>query len=201
MSPARLSAAMMLLAVATFSAAPLDGSEFTDEVRRALDSADGVTPAEDAAGAVDGTVTGTFSFHTGQDNPPWWQVDLGADCRIGLVRIYAPHYSERLTNFRLLVSDDGQSWATVHAHGATTNDDRLFDVVLHDVDARYVRVTASGHTWMHLDEVMIFAPGEQQTNLALRRPCSQSSVSSWSTARCRGRPPATGDWRSTRLGG
>ena len=36
-------------------------------------------------------------------------------------------------------------------------------------------------TWMHLDEVQVFAASDQQTNLALRQPCSQSSSSNWSS--------------------
>ncbi len=182
-----------VLAGMVLSAVRLDASDFTDEIRRVMTSTGPVAPEEDAPGAVDGKITNYYSFHTGQDNPPWWQVDLGREQPIALVRIYSPHFSERLTKFRLLVSGDGNSWKPVYTHGTTSNETKRFDVELKDVEARYVRIAASTHTWMHLDEVMVFGPGDRRTNLALRRPCSQSSTSSWSSRSVA--PSVQSDWR------
>ncbi|HYW79187.1 MAG TPA: discoidin domain-containing protein, partial [Thermoguttaceae bacterium] len=172
---------------------PLHASDFSDEVQRALTSTGGIISTEDAPGAADGKITNAFSFHTGQDDPPWWQVDLGRPTSIALIRIYSPHYSERITKFRLLVSNDGQSWKTVYTHGTTTNEMKRFDVALQDVEARYVRIAASIPTWMHLDEVMVFGPGDRHTNLALGQPCDQSSTSRWSSRSVA--QPQTRDWR------
>ncbi len=167
-------------------------ADFTMEVQRRLTN-ETILPAEDAAGAVNEKITGRFSFHTSEDNPPWWQVDLGEMKPIGLVRIYTSHLSERLSEFRLLTSRDAESWETVHSHGTLTNDDECIEVRLDDIRARYIRVEASDRTWMHLDEVQVFAPNDTQTNLALNQPCNQSSVSEWSNRSVVLPPP---DWRS-----
>ena len=37
-----------------------------------------VAAYQDAAGACDGVKNGKYSFHTGHEPNPWWQVDLGA---------------------------------------------------------------------------------------------------------------------------
>jgi len=191
--PARVFVTALLLTAIAVSVTSLEASEFADEVKRLLASKGPITPEEDAPGAVDGKITNDYSFHTGQDDPPWWQVDLGEPKTLAHVRIYSPHVSERMTKFRLLASGDGHDWETVYEHGKATNDDKRFDIALPNVSTRYLRIAASRHTWMHLDEVMVFGPGDEQTNLALRRPCSQSSATHWSS---RSAPrSAQGDWR------
>jgi hypothetical protein len=42
----------------------------------------------DAAGAVNGLLTGTYGFHTGHDDPPWWMVDLEEPYRLSSVWIF-----------------------------------------------------------------------------------------------------------------
>ncbi|MGM0490736.1 MAG: discoidin domain-containing protein, partial [Planctomycetota bacterium] len=171
----------LVIAAVAASSFPASASEFVAEVQRLLSSGGTVVPAEDAAGGADGKLTGRYGFHTGQDNPPWWQVDLGSVKSIGLIRIHTPHYSERLAKFQLLASDDGAEWETVHTHGALTNEDKRVEVRFGDLRARYIRIAAASRTWMHLDEVRIFAAGHERTNLALNQPCRQSSVSNWSS--------------------
>jgi formylglycine-generating enzyme required for sulfatase activity len=193
MIPVRLFITALLLTATALSVTSLEASEFTDEVKRLFASKGPIAPEEDAPGAVDGKITNYYSFHTGQDNPPWWQVDLGEPKAVAHVRIYSPHVSERMTKFRLLASGDGHDWETVYEHGKATNDDKRFDIALPNVSTRYLRIAASSRTWMHLDEVMVFGPGDKKTNLALRRPCSQSSATHWSS-RSAPRSPQ-GDWR------
>ena len=168
----RLSVSALFLAAIALPVTSLQASEFADEVQRLLASKGSIAPEEDAPGAVDGKITNYYSFHTGQDNPPWWQVDLGESKAVAHVRIYSPHVSERMTEFRLLASGDGHDWETVYEHGKATNDDKKFDIALPNVSMRYLRIAASSRTWMHLDEVMVFGPrsGDEKTNLALRRP-------------------------------
>ena len=167
----RLSIAAFLLTATALSITLLEASEFTDEVKRLLASKGPIAPEEDAPGAVDGEITNYYSFHTGQDDPPWWQVDLGESKVVAHVRIYSPHVSERMSKFRLLASGDGHDWETVYEHGKATNDDKRFDVALPNVSTRYLRIAASSRTWMHLDEVMVFGPrgrAEQLRGLVLR---------------------------------
>jgi len=47
------------------------------------------------------------------------------------------------------------------------------------VSARFVRLTLPGRTYLHLDEVEVYA-ADSETNVALGRPAVQSSVSEWS---------------------
>jgi hypothetical protein len=56
-------------------------------------------------------------------------------------------------------------------------------VALHDVSARYVRLQLRDSTWLHLDEVQVFGTADPTVNLALHKPATQSSLSSWSRKR------------------
>ena len=47
-----------------------------------------VSPEEDAAGAVDGIITGKWGFHTAVEKAPYWQVDLGNSVPIEKIVIY-----------------------------------------------------------------------------------------------------------------
>jgi formylglycine-generating enzyme required for sulfatase activity len=141
-------------------------------------------PAEDAAGAVDGVIDGSFSFHTSQDEAPFWQVDLGAPEPISAVIVYnSAHMPARAANLRVLLSADGASWSEVYAHDGTPfvgADGSPLKVPLSNQLARHVRIQLPGPTWLHLDEVQVLSAGGE-TNLALRKPATQSSTSQWST--------------------
>jgi len=45
-----------------------------------------VTTHDDAAGGCDGVTNGKWGFHTGEQENPWWQVDLGATLPLAQVR-------------------------------------------------------------------------------------------------------------------
>ena len=94
---------MTLVASATPSddgAAPVSNPEqieadwLRQEVVRNLPSASNtlaggaVSTHQDAAGGCDGVKDGTFGFHTGSDQEPWWQVDLGESLPLDRVVIY-----------------------------------------------------------------------------------------------------------------
>lgn len=69
-----------------------------------------------AARAVDGNTNGDYGAnsvtHTADEFQPWWQVDLQASRTLNKVVISnrTDCCSERLSNFKLLVSDDGSNW-------------------------------------------------------------------------------------------
>ncbi len=154
--------------------------------------------ALDAGGAVDGRKDGRYAFHTGQEPNPWWQVDLGERRAIGRIVVYnrldyAPGL-HNADNLIILTSDDGQTWTpchdnrgqhfggltsgkplTVHfADGSSPGDDAL--------RARYVRlqIRSDEPIFFHLDEVEIFGIDDPDTNIAVRCPARQSSLSIWS---------------------
>jgi hypothetical protein len=143
-----------------------------------------VLPEEDAAGAVDGQIRGRFSFHTGQDENPYWQVDLGEVYELSRVAVYNPHVPERTARMRLLLSDEGTTWRCAYQHDDTPplgeGGRPPFVIPLDQQRARFVRIQVPGRIWLHLDQVQVMA-ADGQTNLALGKPATQSSTSQWST--------------------
>lgn len=172
--PAVLTASVAKLSAET-PAAPdawklaLTGAERVDKVIR---------PEEDAAGAVDGDIRDGFGFHTGEDDRPFWQVDLGRSQPLGRIVIHNRHQPERAARLQVLLSDDGAQWRTVYDHNGQPTP--LIECALERAAARYVRLQLPRRGYLHLAEVQVFAPGETN-NLALRRPATQSSSSPWST--------------------
>lgn len=177
-----------LLFVLAVSCSPAARAE-TDSWQAALEqvrrSSRAILPEEDAAGAVDGQITGSFAFHTAEDEEPFWQVDLEAVESIQRVVIYnTGHAPERALRLALLLSEDGTRWREVYRHDGTpfvgAGDSEPLTVPLAGTRARYVRIALPGRTWLHLDEVQVVAT-DGTTNLALGKPATQSSVSQWST--------------------
>jgi capsular polysaccharide biosynthesis protein len=122
------------------------------------------TPAQDAAGAVDGTPNGTAKFHTELERDPWWRVDLGHASEITEIRVYNRSDDTqlgRLKHLTLAVSNDDISWRDV----ARKTDDTIVGGI-HSapysftprgkIIARYVRVLAPGRTYLHLDQVEVY---------------------------------------------
>ncbi len=147
-----------------------------------------LTTAEDAAGACDGWKDGQWGFHTGLDAEPWWQVDLQTPTQLDRVVVYNRcDAASRADQLSILVSVDGRSWNRVYRHAGPTfygaTDGRPLVVPLKGVAARYVRCTIPGPAYLHLDEVEVYAAADPATNIALNKPCDQSSLSQWS------RPP------------
>lgn len=161
-----------------------------------------LTPADDAAGGCDGVTNGRWGFHTAVESEPWWQVDLGAVAPLRDVCLWNRADNEsaamRASRFRLLLSEDGQTWRLAYEHPGTVfygyrmPDRWPLRVPLTNAVARYVRVQLPGVTALHLDEVEVHELSANAPNIALKRPAEQSSLSEWSVAHARvGREP---DW-------
>lgn len=160
-------------------------------VASAAGKAGAVKPEEDAAGGVDGVINGKWGFHTDNETNPWWQVDLGEIKALGLVRLYnREELAARNARLRLLLSTDGREFQMVFANSGLVfkghSDGKPLEISLTNAEARFVRLALEGKSYLHLDEVQVFAPGFTN-NLALGRPATQSSVSQWSV---RHEPPA-----------
>jgi hypothetical protein len=138
-------------------------------------AARGATPAQDAAGAVNGRPDGRAKFHTAIERDPWWQVDLGAATRIAEIRIFNtmdPKLRDQFRRFRIEIGFDHASWVDVF----TTETD--LDVGGIDGNpfiwrpelsawGRFVRITALGETALHLDQVEVYGPaGAQDARLS-----------------------------------
>lgn len=149
------------------------------------------TPAEDAAGACDGLKDGRWGFHTGLDAEPWWQVDLGDAVAIDRVVVYNRcDAASRADHLAILISQDGTAWKQVYVHSGPTfygaTDGKPLTVPLHGAVARFVRCTIPGQGFLHLDEVEVYPASNPSHNIALGKPCNQSSLSQWSRPAYRG---------------
>ena len=153
-----------------------------------LDAAGAVTVEQDAAGAVDGIKSGKWGFHTQIDDQPWWQVDLQQEFSLDRIVMYNRcdgGFAARTDRIQVLLSDDGQQFQPVYQHDGTTFFGKTggppLQVSLDGATARYVRLQLPGRSYFHLDEVEIYAR-DCQTNVAFRKPATQSSISQWSSA-------------------
>ncbi len=153
-----------------------------------LDSTSKVTVDQDAAGAVDGIKNGKWGFHTRIEDQPWWQVDLQQQFPLDRIVIYNRcdgGFAARADRIQILLSDDGQQFRRAYQHDGSTFFGHAggppLSVSLDGTTARYVRLQLPGQDYFHLDEVEIYAR-DCQTNVAIRKPATQSSISQWSSA-------------------
>jgi hypothetical protein len=137
---------------------PADQSSIGVEVR-------GLTAVEDAAGAVNGQITGTAQCHTAWEDRPWWEVDLGASCLVYEVRLFNrvddPSLRQNLGAFQIETADGDGAWGVVYCNeGAATiggaDGDPLILRLAQPIVARRLRVTALGHTCLQLDQVEVY---------------------------------------------
>ncbi len=149
-----------------------------------------VAPEQDAAGAVDGVKDGKWGFHTGEDEKPWWQVDLQKKVALGHLLIYnrcddVPA-AARAARVQVLLSDDGRQWKHVYQHDGRVffgqSDGKPLRVPLAGVRARFVRLQLPSRGYLHFDEVEVYPQAPQESrNIALGKPATQSSTGEWST--------------------
>jgi predicted DNA-binding protein (UPF0251 family) len=159
------------------------------------------TTRDDASGGCDGVTNGKWGFHTGEQENPWWQVDLGEVLPLAQVRLWNRSDNDgsakRAARFQLLLSDEGKNWRQVYQHDGTVfygyhmPDRSPLVVKLTNAAARFVRIQLPGKTFLHLDEVEVIRAG-QWKNVARNKSADQSSVSQWSVAH---RVAKEADWR------
>ena len=137
----------------------------------------------DAAGAVDGSVSEPWGFHTGLDVNPWWQVDLQVPVKVDRVVVHnrSGNFQDRTLTLQLLVSRDGKTWQKQYQNSGTKfgSAGAALTVPCGGCEARFIRVQLAVKQYLSLNEVQVFAVGSQE-NVALHRPATQSSVSEWS---------------------
>jgi hypothetical protein len=122
-----------------------------------------LSPEENARGAVSGFYTGSFQFHTGLDNNPWWEVDLQELHDISEIRIFnrIDSGSERASHIAVLTAAAEGEWQEIFRR----IDDEPFGGIdgnhlsirpASPVRARYVRIIVLAISFLHLDQVEIF---------------------------------------------
>jgi hypothetical protein len=130
----------------------------------------GATTKEDAGLVVGGTFTGTYNCHTGEDNEPWWQVDLLEVHDIRQIQIFnrvdTQTFRQRASCFSLEASTDGKQWTILYR----TSEPLLFGGVdghpliwrnQTPCAARYVRLRLLNRTLLHIDAVEIYLEAHQ----------------------------------------
>ena len=116
----------------------------------------------DAGGAVNGMVTGTFGFHTGHDDPPWWMVDLEASYRLNEIWIFNRlDVPSNMQHFRIFISTNGREWPLLVEVQSDGNfggawGEPLIITIGGETMARFLRIELGGPGVLHLDQVKIF---------------------------------------------
>ncbi len=148
----------------------------------------GRSTAQDAAGAVDGIVTGKFQFHTAEEMDPWWSVDIGGTALVAKIKIFNRSESEslaaRLLPFSVMLSLDGKTWSTVHTQRAGPApggaDGKPLVIELSPlVPGRQIKVQKHGYGFLHLDQVEVFGspPTAGKSEMPPEKPhsCTQAT--------------------------
>lgn len=117
----------------------------------------------DAQRAVDGNTNnaywGSSVTHTAFQDNAWWQVDLGKDENIGLVRLYNRGDGEvasRLSNFDVVLTNN-QGQEVERKHYDSLNGQPVLDIKIPALTARFVRVELKErNTPLSLAEVEVY---------------------------------------------
>jgi len=121
-----------------------------------------LTPDENSRGAISGFCTGGFQFHTGANDHPWWDIDLGAITPVHEIRLFnrLDECAERSARFIISASDDGDKWAEVFTRTDPTPfggaDGKPFSWTPAELATRYIRITLTDAPFLHLDQVAIY---------------------------------------------
>jgi hypothetical protein len=140
-------------------------------------SVDGEASRVVAAGAAS-----EFAFHTGEEEAPWWQLDLGAVCPIELIVIHnrLRILQDRARTLKVEVATAPDEWTLVHAglaHFGAAGFGRPLELCLgSQVSARYVRLSLAERQYLHLSRVEVFARPEL---LAFAAFCTRHSLTAF----------------------
>lgn len=143
-----------------------------------------------ASRAVDGNVNGVYSAgsvaHSGYQDRPWWQVDLGSATQLDHVRIWkrtdcCAERAQNLTVFAASTDMTGRSYADLVADPLVAKRDFGASVITDFIDVpvsavgRYVRLQATSTTYLNIAEVQVYGatsgaptiatPGAQTTKV------------------------------------
>lgn len=115
----------------------------------------------DAAGAVNGLVTGTFGFHTDADDPPWWQVDLEQAYILDEIWIYnCLDLDSTDQHLNVFISENRRLWNQVLIRAPLNFGGAFGSPLILKFDsrtvARFVQLELSEKGHLHLDQVKIF---------------------------------------------
>jgi FkbM family methyltransferase len=116
---------------------------------------------DDAQGAVNGMPSGSFSFHTGFDKNPWWQVDLESPAALHEIVVFnrLDASRDRAYSFVLKLGNEAGEFRDVHAQKGIPFggiDGKPARIELDGAPARYVRIELPHEGFLHLDAVEVY---------------------------------------------
>lgn len=117
---------------------------------------------DDATGAVNGRITGSFGFHTDKEDRPWWQVDLLRPTPLDEIVVFnrIDACAARAYDFVLKLGDEAGDFRQVHAQAGRPfggRDGTPARIPLAGTPARFVRIELTSNDHLHLDEVEVYA--------------------------------------------
>jgi hypothetical protein len=118
--------------------------------------------ADDAQGAVNGMITGSFGFCTAKESRPWWQVDLLQLTPLKEIIVFnrIDACAPRAYSFVIKLGDEAGSFRQVHAQNGRPfggKDGSPARIHLDGALARFVRIELTTDDYLHLDEVEVYA--------------------------------------------
>jgi alpha-L-fucosidase 2 len=130
----------------------------------------GGLPARGVDGNTDGVMANNSVTHTGNQNRPWWQVDLGSVSTISTIEVWNRTdacCANRLTDFYVFVSDvpftSTDLTATINQSGVTnyhiTTQAGTPTTLSIGRTGRYVRVQLAGFNILSLAELKVMGFG------------------------------------------
>ncbi len=108
----------------------------------------------DSNDAVDG-VTTLMGFHTQEEDQPWIQIDLGEAKLVREVVVYnAANYRSRAVPLVIELGTDGQHWTETKRRNEVFS---KWTASFKPTSTRYVRLRAATRTYLHLNEIEVYA--------------------------------------------
>ncbi len=125
----------------------------------------GSSPEADAIRALNGVIDGRGKFHTGLDDVPWWQVDLGAVHGIGTVKLFnrmdVSGAAERANRLAIDIGFDPERLIEVFRReseapfGGADGQPLVFAPAI-PIPGRFVRIRLLERNYLHLDQVEVY---------------------------------------------
>lgn len=101
-----------------------------------------------------------FAFHTGEDDPAWWCVDLLAIYPISSIRIHNRRGTSSHRADELLIEygvNFGEYFTLCRHQGHFTVGGGCLNLVVDGIPARFIRISRTGRGCLHLSRVEVFA--------------------------------------------
>ena len=134
-------------------------------------------------GAVSGFLTGSYQFHTNNEEQPWWEVDLLDLHRITSVRLYnrLDDASWRASRLVCLISCDGQDWTELFRRDEETPFGGIDGQPFvwsgeYPKPVRLIRLQILVNEDFHLDQVEIIGTAEPPLRARAPEPSASPSI-------------------------